>query len=61
MPRAPLEERLKHALVPPSLYIRYRAWKERLKGEAEIALLPSLVDPSRSAVDAGANKGVYSF
>jgi FkbM family methyltransferase len=56
-----LEERLKHRLVPGSLYIRYRVWKERAHGEAEIALLPFLVDCTRAAVDAGANKGVYTY
>lgn len=55
-----LEERLKYALVPGPLYIRYRAWKERRRGEPEIALLKTLVDPARNAVDVGANKGVYT-
>jgi FkbM family methyltransferase len=54
------EERLKYALVPGPLYIRYRVRKERRRGEAELALLPFLVDPGRNAVDAGANKGVYT-
>ena len=30
------------------------------QGEAEVALLPFLVDRSRNAIDAGANKGVYT-
>lgn len=55
-----LGERLKYALVPGPLYIRYRAGKERRRGEGEIALLPFLVDPRRNAIDAGANKGVYT-
>ncbi|MCP5368491.1 MAG: FkbM family methyltransferase [Hyphomicrobiales bacterium] len=59
-PPATLEERLKHFLVPPRLYMRYRAGKELRKGERELHLLPALVDPSRTAVDAGANKGVWS-
>ena len=54
------EERLKYALVPGWLYIRYRTQKERARGEPEIALLPFLVDPARNAIDAGANKGVYT-
>ena len=53
-------ERLKYALVPSWLYIRYRVRKEIRRGEAEIALLPFLVDRSRNAVDVGANKGVYT-
>lgn len=54
-------ERIKHALVPDRLYIRYRAAKERRRGEAEARLLPFLVDPARNAIDAGANKGTYTY
>ncbi|MDB5410712.1 MAG: FkbM family methyltransferase [Rhodospirillales bacterium] len=60
-PPVTFEERLKEILVPPWLYIRYKAQKELLKGEAEVKLLPFLVDPSRNAVDAGANKGTYTY
>jgi FkbM family methyltransferase len=56
-----LEERLKHALVPGRCYIRYRAAKEWWRGEAEIRLLPSLIDRRRDAIDVGANKGTYSY
>lgn len=56
-----LEERLKFALVPLSLYMRYRIAKERRYGEAEIALLPFLADPARVSLDIGANKGVYAW
>lgn len=55
------EEWLKELLVPPGLYIRYKAAKERWKGEPEIRLLPFLVDPRRNAIDAGANKGTYTY
>lgn len=55
-----LGERLKHALVPGWLYIRYRVNKERRQGEAEISLLSYLIDRSRNAIDVGANKGVYT-
>src|SRR5579864_772007 len=55
-----LGERIKYSLVPGWLYIRYRVAKERRSGEAEVALLPFLVDRSRNAIDAGANKGVYT-
>lgn len=54
-------ERLKYTLVPPSLYIRYRAAKERRRGEQEIHLLPYLSDPGRISLDVGAHKGVYSW
>ena len=56
-----LEERLKFALVPVPLYMRYRIAKERRHGEAEIALLPFLADPARVSLDIGANKGVYAW
>ena len=55
------EERLKYALIPGPLYIAQRAMREARKGESEIALLPVLVDRNRNAIDAGANKGVYTY
>jgi FkbM family methyltransferase len=55
------EERLKHALVPPKLYLRNLAWRRLRRGEKELHLLPALVDPGRVAIDIGANKGVYSY
>ena len=55
------EERLKALFIPPSLYIRYKVAKEHLRGESELRLLSCLVDRTRNAVDAGANKGTYSF
>jgi FkbM family methyltransferase len=61
IPPTNFEERLKELLVPPSLYIRYKAHKERRRGEAEFRLLPFLVDRRRNAVDAGANKGTYTY
>jgi FkbM family methyltransferase len=54
-------ERLKNRLVPGRLYIRYRAGKEARQGDAEIHLLRFLVDPARNAIDAGANKGTYTY
>jgi len=56
-----LEERLKYALIPGPLYIRYRAAKEWRRGEPEVRLLPYLVDSERASVDIGANKGVYTY
>jgi FkbM family methyltransferase len=60
-PPTNLEERLKELLVPPSLYIRYKARKEWWRGEPEFRLLPFLVDRRRNAVDIGANKGTYTY
>jgi FkbM family methyltransferase len=61
IPPTNLEEWVKGALVPPSLYIRYKAWKEWRRGEPEFRLLPFLVDRRRNAVDVGANKGTYTY
>ncbi|MCC6469172.1 MAG: FkbM family methyltransferase [Alphaproteobacteria bacterium] len=55
------EERVVNALIPPRLYWRVRAWRGWWKGEAELRLLRHLIDPRRNAVDAGANKGVYTY
>lgn len=55
-----LEERIKHLLTPPRLYMMYRVRKELWKGEKELRLLPFLVDADRVALDIGANKGVWS-
>jgi FkbM family methyltransferase len=56
-----LGERLKFALVPATVYIRYKVAKERRYGEAEIALLPLLSDRRRVSLDIGANKGLYMW
>lgn len=61
IPSSTLEERIVNAAIPPRLYWRIRAWRGWWKGEAELRLLKLLVDPRRNAVDAGANKGVYSY
>jgi FkbM family methyltransferase len=61
IPPTNFEERLKRLLVPPSLYIRYKAQKEWRRGEPEYRLLDVLVDRRRNAVDAGANKGTYTY
>lgn len=59
-PPLTLEERLKLWFLPGALYAAILSNKNRRKGEAEIRLLPHLVDRRRNAVDIGANKGVYS-
>ncbi|MBP7063044.1 FkbM family methyltransferase [Ferrovibrio sp.] len=60
-PPSTFEEKLKYSLIPGSLYIRYRVWKELRRGERELALVPFLVDPVRAALDVGANKGVWTW
>jgi FkbM family methyltransferase len=61
IPPTNFEEKLKRLLVPPSLYLRYKAQKERRRGAPEFRLLPLLVDRRRNAVDIGANKGTYAY
>ncbi len=61
LPPMTLEERLKTTLIPASLYIRYRAAKEKRSGEAEIHILGWLADSARISLDIGANKGVYAW
>lgn len=61
LPPSTFEERLKELLVPARLYHVLRAHRERRRGDRELALLPFLADPGRNSVDAGANKGVYTY
>lgn len=56
-----MEERIKHALVPPKLYLSNLTWRRLRKGEKELRLLSTLVEPGRTTIDIGANKGVYSY
>ena len=55
-----LEERLKYALIPPRLYMWRLIRKHLRKGEAELKYLPQVVPRGRTAIDIGANKGVYT-
>lgn len=59
-PQFTLTERLKFNLVPANLYARYLVNKNLRKGEPELRILPEIVPRNRIAVDAGANKGVYT-
>lgn len=61
VPPFTLEERLKHMFVPPSLYMRYKAAKERRRGEREFALIPFLCAPEKTSIDAGANVGTWTW
>lgn len=60
-PTSTFEEKLKNIFVPPSLYFKYRAHRERRRGEAELSLIPFLCDPNKVSIDIGANKGVYTY
>ena len=55
------EERLKHTIFPPKLYLRNLVYRRLRRGEQELHLLKSLVKPGSIAIDIGANKGLYSF
>jgi FkbM family methyltransferase len=59
-PPSTLEEKLKRLLAPPRLELLRIAARELKRGEPELRLLPFLVDPSRAAVDAGANRGIWA-
>ena len=48
-------------LIPPRLYYILRANRELRRGEAELRILPFLMDANRISVDAGANKGVFTY
>lgn len=54
------EDWIKLYLVPGRMYLNYKVKKELRKGEKELRLLPFLVHRQRSAVDVGANKGVWT-
>ena len=56
----PLREKLA-MLLPPSLFYRRRMAQEARSGEPELAILPSLVPRGGTAVDVGANQGVFAF
>jgi len=48
-------------LVPPSYFYRRRIAEEARSGEPELAVLATLVPRGGTAVDTGANQGVYAY
>lgn len=60
IPPSSLEERIKRALFSPRHELKRIVERELRKGEPELRLLPQLVDPERAAVDAGANRGIWT-
>jgi FkbM family methyltransferase len=56
----PFRERLT-MLVPPSWFYRRRIAEETRSGEPELAVLKKLVPSGGTAVDIGANQGVYAY
>ncbi len=59
-PQYSWEEWIKYNLIPPRLYMWRLLRRYARRGESEFNLLPHLVDPAKSAIDIGANKGVYT-
>lgn len=61
VPPMTLEEKLVNTVIPAPVLWRYRAMKAWYGRERELRLLRYLVDPAKTSVDAGANKGVYTY
>lgn len=59
-PPVTFEDFVKRRLVPPRLTLARIVAREWRKGEPELRLAPFLADPTRAAVDAGANRGIWS-
>lgn len=58
----PLSFREKLALLmPPSLFYRRRIAEEARSGEPELAILAELVPRGGTAIDIGANQGIFSY
>src|SRR5215470_12577506 len=55
-----LRERLA-MLMPPSWFYRRRMAEEARSGEPELAILDKLVPRGGTAVDVGANQGIFAF
>jgi FkbM family methyltransferase len=56
----PLRDRLT-MLLPPALFYRRRMTREARTGEPELAMLSKLVPRGGTAVDVGANLGIYAY
>jgi FkbM family methyltransferase len=57
----PLRERLTQALMPAALYYRSRTADEATWGEHELDVLDQIMAPGGTAIDAGANQGVFAY
>jgi FkbM family methyltransferase len=54
------EDRIK-LLLPAALYYPYKIAKESRKREPELAVLRAIVPARGTAIDVGANRGIYSY
>jgi FkbM family methyltransferase len=57
----PWYERLTMMAVPASVYYRRRLADEATWGEHELSVLGQIVGPGGTAIDVGANQGVFAF
>jgi predicted O-methyltransferase YrrM len=48
-------------LMPPSLFYRRRIAEEARSGEPELAILAQLVPRGGTAIDVGANRGIFAY
>lgn len=48
-------------LLPPSMFYRRRIDEETRSGEPELAILPSLFQSGGTAIDVGANQGIFAY
>ncbi len=55
-----VEEFIKYNSLAARHYQKYKARRHQRFGEPELRLLPFLVPPDRTALDVGANKGIYT-
>jgi len=56
-----LRERLTQTLMPAALYYRSRIADEATWGEHELDVLPKIMAPGGTAIDAEANQGVFAY
>jgi FkbM family methyltransferase len=54
-------QKLCYRLLPMRLYASVRALRNLRRYEPELNVLPLLVDPDKTCVDAGANRGTYTY
>ena len=54
-------QKVRYSVIPLKLYAGYRARRDLRRYEPELHVLPFLVDPHRVSVDAGANRGSYTY
>lgn len=60
-----LKDIIKFSIAPKNIYLHFSAKNKykraQKKGEVELKLLPYLADPNKTAIDIGANNGLYTY